>query len=467
MVEHQNIEWKSIWKDDFLEWICGYANSEGGTLFIGKDDRGNIVGIDNYKELLERLPNKMRSLMGIKPDIYHRVENGKHYLEIVADSYPSPISLRGRYYSRSGSVTTELTGKVLDAFLLKRFGKTWDSLPVPSLAVSDLKSDAITLFRKKSLESGRLSKEDLDVSDELLLKNLRLINDDKMTLAAVMMFHEDPEQWVGNAYIKIGYFGKSDADLLFQDEIHGPLIEQVDKAIDLIYQKYLKAYIWYKDIQRVETFMFPRIGLRELVLNSVQHKAYDQQVPIQISIYPGQIYIWNIGELPDAITAERIYDKHPSLPRNPSIANVFFKTGMVESWGRGYEKVAETCRDADIEVPKVKADFSGLMVHITESKKHKELRLSYEGDSGGQNGGQNGGQSTNKKMSPAERKVAVLAEIKTDPSLSSEALAQRIGQSKRSVERSVKELRDEGAVTYVGSSKSGYWEINEGGKSYV
>ena len=61
MAESQNIEYKEIWKDEYLKWLCGFANAQGGTLFVGIDDNGNVVGIKNIKKLLDDLPNKINS----------------------------------------------------------------------------------------------------------------------------------------------------------------------------------------------------------------------------------------------------------------------------------------------------------------------------------------------------------------------------------------------------------------------
>ena len=58
MSENQNVEYKEIWKDDYLKWICGFANAQGGTIYIGLDDNGVPVGLKNIKKLLEDLPNK-------------------------------------------------------------------------------------------------------------------------------------------------------------------------------------------------------------------------------------------------------------------------------------------------------------------------------------------------------------------------------------------------------------------------
>ena len=86
---------------------------------------------------------------------------------------------------------------------------------------------------------------------------------------SVLLFSSDPERNQSGAYIKIGYFGKSDSDLVYQDEVHGPLIEQVDKTVDLVYTKYMKALIAYEGIQRVEQFMFHKDAFREILLNAI------------------------------------------------------------------------------------------------------------------------------------------------------------------------------------------------------
>lgn len=96
--ESQNKEWKESWRDEYLKWICGFANAEGGKLIIGRNDKNQIVGVKNAKELLEVLPNKVRDLLGIMVDVNLRKSAGKEYLEIVVPAYPNPISYKGDYY---------------------------------------------------------------------------------------------------------------------------------------------------------------------------------------------------------------------------------------------------------------------------------------------------------------------------------------------------------------------------------
>ena len=183
MLESQNIEYKTIWKDEYLKWICGFANAQGGTIFIGKDDNGNVVGVNNAKKLLEDLPNKITTVLGIVAEVnLHETEQGD-YSEIVVEPQPNPVSCRGEYHYRSGSTKQELKGAALDKFLLGKQGKHWDGVPIPHVTIADLKQETFDFFRKKGVKSNRISEDALTDSNELLLNNLKLTDGDYLKRA--------------------------------------------------------------------------------------------------------------------------------------------------------------------------------------------------------------------------------------------------------------------------------------------
>ena len=93
------------------------------------DDNGNVIGINNARDLLERIPNKITDIMGIIADVNLLHEGELEYIEIIVEKYPSLISFRGKYYYRSGSTIREITGKELERTLLKTQGRTWDGVP--------------------------------------------------------------------------------------------------------------------------------------------------------------------------------------------------------------------------------------------------------------------------------------------------------------------------------------------------
>ncbi|MEI8312506.1 MAG: RNA-binding domain-containing protein, partial [Verrucomicrobiota bacterium] len=250
-IESQHTEWKESWRDDLLRWVCGFANAEGGRLEIGRNDKGEIVGLANAPKLLEDLPNKIRDLLGILVAVNLHHTDGKAWLAIEVDAYLNPISYRGHYYIRSGSTLQEIKGASLDRFLLRKQGRTWDGVPVPKVKTGDLSAPAIQKFREMAARSGRLDPADLRGSDAALIEKLKLTEGTYLKRAALLLFHDDPERFVTGAFVKIGYF-RSASDLVYHDEVHGNLFEQSAKTIDLVRTKYLKAAITYQGIQRIE-----------------------------------------------------------------------------------------------------------------------------------------------------------------------------------------------------------------------
>ena len=281
--------------------------------------------------------------------------------------------MRGKYYYRSGSTLQELKGAALAKFLLQRQGKKWDGVPVPNVTADDLKNDTFDFFRKKATKSKRLEPEDLDGTNQELLESLQLyLEDEKMIKrAAVLLFHPKPEKYVTGAYIKIGYF-ENEADLIFQDEVHGNLFEQIEQTMDLLFTKYIKALISYEGISRVETYEYPKEAVREALLNAVAHKDYSGGTPIQIKVYKDQIMIWNEGQLPENWTISNLLKNHASRPYNPDIANTLFRSGYIESWGRGIAKMAEYCFAAGIPKPNYVNDDSDFWVEFRKDIYNKE-----------------------------------------------------------------------------------------------
>jgi len=371
MPETQNIEYKSIWKDEYLKWICGFANAQGGTLIIGKDDDGNVVGVKNAKKLLEDLPNKITSILGIVADVnLHETKQGD-YLEIVVEPQPNPVNYKGEYHYRSGSTKQELKGAALDKFLLQKYGRKWDSVPIPNISVANLKQETFEFFKERGIESNRLDEKCRKDTPEQLLENLNLFENGCLKRAALLLFHANPEKFATGAYIKIGFF-RTDSDLRYQDDVHGNLFEQVERTMELLLTKYTKALISYRGLSRIETYEYPKDALREAILNAVTHKEYQGGAPIQIRVYDDKIMIWNEGRLPEDWTIKKLLQNHSSRPNNPDIANAFFRSGYVESWGRGISKIEEQCAAAGLPAPTFTNEGSDFWVIFSKNIYNEE-----------------------------------------------------------------------------------------------
>jgi len=192
--ESQTVEFKENWRDEYIKWICGFANANGGTLFIGKNSKGAITGISNAHKLLENIPNKVRDILGIIVDVNLKTEKGKDYLGIIVEPYPYPVSYKGEYHYRSGSTKQELKGAALDKFLLQKQGKRWDGVPVPHVSVEDLHDHALDSFREKAAKSKRLNPDLLKEENDILIEKLHLTDKQYLKRATVLLFHSGSSQ---------------------------------------------------------------------------------------------------------------------------------------------------------------------------------------------------------------------------------------------------------------------------------
>ena len=461
------LERKTSWRDDHLKSVCAFANSNGGTLEIGRDDEGRAVGISarERRRLLEELPNKLRDLLGIVAAMHVHEEAGVRYVRIVTEPYPVAISYRGVYYQRSGSTNQVLRGPALDRFLLGKTGRCWDGMPDPRVSLEDLDPAAVVGFRKRVGTAKRLAKNALDEDDVRLIDRLRLTDGDYLTKAAILLFCRDPERFVPGAHVKVGYF-RNESDVLFHDVISGGLFTQVDRTIEVLLFKYLKAGISYEGIQRVESYPMPEPALREALLNAVVHRDYAVPTPIQIRVHDDRLRIFNPGSLPEGWTLEKLLGPHPSQPYNPDIANAFFWAGEIETWGRGIDRVLRACRRAGAPEPKIQLEPGGLWFEFRFSDDYLESVGLKRKPTGGQTGLEDQdrlevrepdrGGAVDTLPAKAER---ILALLRDDPKLTHAALAAEMGISTYSVRHYLDRLRESGAVRRVGSRKTGYWEV--------
>ena len=426
--------------------ICQCA---GGKIYIGCDDHGNVVGLPNAHKLLEDIPNKIRDTMGIIVGVNLYERDDKEYIEIEVPTYPIGISCKGVYYYRSGSTRQILSGPALEAFLMRKRGVTWDNQPLPAFTMKDIDGETVEHFKQWATRKGRIDKSVLEEPKEMLLEKLHLKNDSYLTNAAMLLFGKNPERWQLGSYIKIGYF-ETDADLLYQDEIHGSILEQIDKTVELLYLKYMKAKITYEGMQRIERYFVPEEALREALLNAICHKQYQSGIPIQISVYEDKLYIANCGCLPENWTLENLMKKHASSPYNPNIAHVFYLAGFIESWGRGIEKICSACENDGVPQPEYTINPGDIMIKFTAPEDRvvgSAVKKVTEKVT----------ERVTEKVTEKERELLGL--LLEDPGYTMLQLAEKMKISRKTVAARLKRLKEKGIIERVGSDRKGYWKI--------
>lgn len=364
MTENQNIEYKLSWRDEYLKWLCGFANAQGGKIFIGINDNGEVIGVDDYKKLMDEIPNKAVNHLGLVVDVNLRQKDNKRYIEINIPASTVPVSYHGAYHYRSGSTKQELKGTALYEFLLQKIGVPWEQQVVLHATIADIDEDVVKRFLQKAIGNKRISEHAASSDTLTLFKSLDLVNEKgELLLAAILLFGKRPKKFAPAAYFKIGRFGKSKSDLLFQDIVEGNILDMADTVIEILNRKYLARPISYEGLLRKEPLEYPEQALREAILNAIIHKDYHGTTTF-LSIYNDQLTIWNPGKLPDSLTVDQLKSKHRSIPRNRLIADVFFKAGYIEAWGRGIDIIMEGCRQYGFPEPVIEEEQDGVSLTI-------------------------------------------------------------------------------------------------------
>ncbi len=439
MSENQNIEYKLNWRDEYLKWVAGFANAKGGAIYIGINDNGDIKGLKEHRKLLEDIPNKIIQQLGLVVDINLHQKDEKQYIEVVVPISSVPIAYHGSYYYRSGSTKQELKGTALQEFLLKKMGRTWDDLGIPNTNETELDLAAIQFFLTKATQSKRMVEESLTDSLPIPTQKLHLYNQDlALKNSAILLFGKSPLRYFANAYFKIGKFGVDDADLISQDVIEGPIIFMAHKVMEVLRNKYLKSVITYKGLQRIEELEYPEEALREAILNAIVHKDYTG-TSIQLSIYDDKLLLWNPGRLPEDLTIAMLKTKHPSRPHNKNIAELFFKAGYIEVWGRGIAKMVSSCKAMKFPEPIISEYAGGIQVVFNKPNLKSSLKGSLKGS-----------------LKNEQKTVALIAE---KPNITIPELAIALAKSTGTVKKYLQKLKQNDIITRKGAKRGGYWEI--------
>ena len=301
----------------------------------------------------------------------------------------------------------------------------WDAATIADISVDDLDKESFDIFRREALRSGRMTKEDLDISDTELLEKLDLIEDGKLKRAGVLCFYRKAEKVISGCYVKIGKFEGS--DLLYQDEVRGSLLIIADRVIDLIYLKYLKAAISYHKETRVETYPFARDAVREAVFNALIHCNWADNIPIQIRIEEDVMCISNSSMLPFGWTAETLMHSHSSKPFNPDIARVFYWAGYIESWGRGIQKICDACKTLGADEPEYIVHGRDIMLKFNALQSAKVPKSIA---------------TKNRDVTKdVTKETEILALLREDASMTTTEMAQKLSVNRRTVQRELENLK--------------------------
>ena len=288
-MESQLVEHKKSFGKEVIISLVAFANSDGGKVIVGIDDKGIVCGVEVGPETLQRYLNeiKVATYPQLLPKTRIDEEGEKHLLVFEVGEYPvKPVAYKNRYYKRVHNSNHLLTLEEIVDLQQQSLSISYDAYPSPN-TLSELNKGLIEEFFKRVNSRGRVV-----LRDDLLtnLVKLKLVRDGKITHAANLLFG-DPD-----FAIRIGRF-KSEATIIDDNVVKGPLFLVVDEAMTFIKKHINLAYHFDGSIQRKERWQYPLEALRELLLNCIVHRDYKNFSDIVIKIFDNRIVFTNPGRL--------------------------------------------------------------------------------------------------------------------------------------------------------------------------
>ncbi len=339
--------------DGVLRTLVAFANTAGGTVLVGVEDKTRHVrGIPEPLDLEERLASLISD--GIAPRLIPELEilpwRRTHVLAVQI--YPSlgrPHYLRREgleagVYVRVGSTNRRADRDLIEE--LRRFarGEAYDEG-----AMSDLDSEALDFRAASELfaPARTLKRSDLET--------LRLVTSHQgrkvPTVGGVLLFGKDRERHFPDAWIQAGRFrGTDKTHITDHAEIRLHLPHVVEAAVAFVEKHELHGAA-IGAVHRKEQWSVPPAAVREAIVNAVAHADYSQRgAPIRVSIFDDRLEVENPGLLPFGLTVDDLRRGISKL-RNRVIGRVFHELGLVEQWGSGIQRMTVACRDAGLADP--------------------------------------------------------------------------------------------------------------------
>lgn len=421
----------------FLHSVVAFANTAGGAVLVGVEDRtGHVAGVERPLDLEERAANLIAD--SIRPRLLPDLEilRFRNKQVLAVRIHPSPArphfidraGLEGGTYVRVGS-----TNRAADPPLIAELGRfatgeSYDERPLPT-------ADSEALDFRAASESfapvRRLRRRDLENLRLLASHQGRLVP----TVGGMLLFGRDRLDRFPDAWIQAGRFGgTSKAVIVDQVRLDMPLLQAVEESVSFV-KKHLLHGATIGHLRRTEHWSLPPSAVREALVNAVVHADYSQRgAPIRVAMFDDRLEIENPGLLPFGLTLEDL-PLGVSKLRNRVLGRVFNELGLVEQWGSGVPRMIGACRDAGLPAPVW--EEIGFFVRVTlRTEKVAPVRVD-------------------------ERDSTILTLLESGESCGTREIAQAIGLSTRSTRTRLARLVERGLVREVGTSP------NDPGRTYV
>ena len=339
MRETRTLEFKETITNTFLKTVSAFSNYDGGTIFFGVDDDGNIKGLPDVKQACLDIENKINDSITPQPDYTLEVQNNDQTIKLTVKSgLQKPYLYKSKAYKRNDTATIEVDTLEFSRLVLDGKNIRFEELPCKDQELS------FEILHRKLKETVRIENFDKDT-----LKTLNLYDDvNGFNNAAGLL--ADKNHFPGIDIVK---FGENISIIQKRSTFENiSVLEVYEKAIDVFRDYYQYEVIQGADRKKMEKV--PEAAFREAIANALIHRVWDVNSQIRVSMFDDRIEIVSPGGLPSGITEEEYLSGKLSVLRNRNLANVFYRLGFVEIFGTGITRIkqlyAESVIKPDFEV---------------------------------------------------------------------------------------------------------------------
>ena len=324
MRETRTLEFKETITNTFLKTVSAFSNYDGGTIYFGIDDDGNIKGLKDVKQACLDIENKINDSISPQPNYTMEIQNNDQTIKLTVKSgIQKPYLYKSKAFKRNDTATIEADTLELSRLILEGKNISFEELPCRQQELS------FEILHRKLKEHIQIEAFN---QDTLRTLNLYDNNNGYNNAAAILA---DTNHFPGIDIVKFGEnISINQKRATFENR---SILEVYEKSIDVFRDYYQYEVIQGADREKVEKI--PEAAFREAIANALIHRAWDIASQIRVLMFDDRIEVISPGGLPSRITEEEYLSGKLSVLRNRNLANVFYRLGFVEIFGTGITRI--------------------------------------------------------------------------------------------------------------------------------
>lgn len=384
--ESQRLEFKTSTSDlrGAMETVCAFLNAAGGELLFGVGSDGRIRGQSISDNTLRELAAEIARIEPLANiDIQRiKISDTNEVLALRTTGHPSaPYTYNGRAFRRVTSTTKLMPQSEYHRRLLERdqSQQRWENQLADNYDLRDLDQKEIRRTVREGLDSGRIQSSITGAGETL--RRLHLIRGHRPIQAAIVAFAKDVEPYYPQCCLRMARFkGIVKTEFLDQRQMSGHAFRLLEEAL-LFLRRHLPIAGRFAPgvMERQDEPLFPLLALREALVNAFCHRDYSVTGgAVSIAIFDNRLEIASTETLPYGLTVADLKTEHTSRPRNPLLAEVFYRRGLIERWGRGTQRLVELCVEAGHPEPEFEERIGEVVVRFLPSAYIPPHRISHD-----------------------------------------------------------------------------------------